>query len=422
MTIPKKALCLLFLYFGLPIAAKAVVMTSGINITAKKIFPIISILLTTFVFLTASSPASGEEKETTEVLSQGQTENHPNQNSRKYSTPPLNINKLDKLGASVLHDIPKDLGLECPDGTISMEKIATSEYPRHIYFCKKPEGIIHGPIIVLNPETKHRVYEMTVANGVIHGKFKTFDEDSGETVESFYHDGILHGQSTAWYGNGKKSSLSIWKHGELVSIKLWNEEGKLVPKPRLIITGLSNHYRNLIMDSINMTVIQAELHFILPETHLIKLEIQFPKKSGSVRLTYSLKSTKAFKELHSGGYINYKIINAIDMALLPTSFQIAGLLNATYGQYGSRDEPGIFAYLRIVGRLSSVEMELTCGHDGFDCITTNHLDCLRKGKKVGTVYPSEEQDYYDSGILKIGPPIDISGKTTENKCFWDVWR
>ena len=36
---------------------------------------------------------------------------------------------------------------------------------------------------------------------------------------------IYHGLTTSWYKNGNKKSVYNWKNSQLLSLKLWNEDG-----------------------------------------------------------------------------------------------------------------------------------------------------------------------------------------------------
>ena len=59
-----------------------------------------------------------------------------------------------------------------------------------------------------------------------NGTFVTKFENGQIYGEENYKDGLRHGTSKWWYENGQLRNEQIWKNGELVSSKCWEEDGK----------------------------------------------------------------------------------------------------------------------------------------------------------------------------------------------------
>ena len=52
--------------------------------------------------------------------------------------------------------------------------------------------------------------------------------ENGQKVgKGTYKDGKEHGLSTMWYENGQKKQEMTFKDGEMISKKLWNEDGSV---------------------------------------------------------------------------------------------------------------------------------------------------------------------------------------------------
>lgn len=183
---------------------------------------------------------------------------------------------------------------------------------------------------------------------------------------------------------------------------------------------LSTKNRRLILSQIDVLEIEREIHEIIPGAQLTAIEFRWPKRSSTLYVVYHVQANAALKAKLTGrGYLNYSLLEELNQTILPFNYQIASALGIMYGQLGYRADFGLLAQLRIIGRLSSIELEINC-HWG-DCLPPNGLDCFAPKKKMITVFPTDDEED-NIHWLMIGPPIDLGGHPTETQCFHNLWK
>lgn len=62
----------------------------------------------------------------------------------------------------------------------------------------------------------------------LHGKKRQWFEDGHKKQVAYYKNGQLNGKVTSHYANGKIKRRDVYKNGELVKGKCWNEQGQQV--------------------------------------------------------------------------------------------------------------------------------------------------------------------------------------------------
>ncbi len=73
---------------------------------------------------------------------------------------------------------------------------------------------------------KIKLKEDTYKEGVSHGKWTRWDYfNEQKSSEGTYKDGKLDGKRTWWNENGQKTYEDIWKDGENISSKCWDDDG-----------------------------------------------------------------------------------------------------------------------------------------------------------------------------------------------------
>lgn len=300
--------------------------------------------------------------------------------------------------------------IDCPSGTTKVEVKPTKKQPYHSIFCQDNQGISQGPIIVWYKDSEQRFFEANHKNGKLNGPYRSWFSDGTLNTKGTLQKGRQHGLKTRWHPNGKKAEISRWKVGRLLSFKEWDERGKRLPTARFTFHRLSAKSIRLIRAAVSPALAGMVVGQVVKGARLSKIDIRWPRHGSTVKVIYHLpvrqKIATAFR---GGGYLNKEILKKINDKLLPISEAIAYALGARAGIYGwGRDNPGLMARLRLVGRLASIEFKMHLNPNAA-FITPSSFECYRRGKKTITV---DFINPYVSDTLTIGPATDIGGKRT----------
>ncbi|HRY29948.1 MAG TPA: hypothetical protein P5079_07925 [Elusimicrobiota bacterium] len=74
------------------------------------------------------------------------------------------------------------------------------------------------------------MYEWNYRRGKLHGVSRAYSMKGKLMASWSYKNGVLHGKSVEYHDNGKKKSYVVYRQGQKVFIKTFNEKGKLLQK------------------------------------------------------------------------------------------------------------------------------------------------------------------------------------------------
>ena len=102
------------------------------------------------------------------------------------------------------------------------------EMDNGLWTVKFSDEPITGKVYSYFGESKpyKKVYIGYVRNGKREDRWKTYYHSTGKKEEDLnYKDGKLDGLCHEWYENGQKKKEGIYKDGETISEKCWDEDG-----------------------------------------------------------------------------------------------------------------------------------------------------------------------------------------------------
>lgn len=103
-------------------------------------------------------------------------------------------------------------------------KVDDSKNTKSIPFVS---GKVHGMVKIYYPEGKvWRV--IPYEQGKQHGTMRIYHERGWLMTEREYVNGVQHGASREFYESGEVKSVATFDKGKMVSMKQYDEEGKLV--------------------------------------------------------------------------------------------------------------------------------------------------------------------------------------------------
>jgi antitoxin component YwqK of YwqJK toxin-antitoxin module len=100
-------------------------------------------------------------------------------------------------------------------GSVLQRRTALRSGDRELFFgglriaCERPDGSLHGRMILLTTESMHRLESWT------------------------FRDGVRHGPMTGWHRNGQKRIEAQFEAGQLHGVmKTWDDEGNVISSER----------------------------------------------------------------------------------------------------------------------------------------------------------------------------------------------
>ena len=89
--------------------------------------------------------------------------------------------------------------------------------------CSSPEPINYEETL----NERDGVFYTKDTNEPYSGPVFSLYDDGKKNKEGTFKDGKEDGLWTWWFENGQKKSEPIWKDGEFISSKSWNEDGSV---------------------------------------------------------------------------------------------------------------------------------------------------------------------------------------------------